>query len=360
VHRSDFPVYGSNNWYYAYGDSSEEEILSDTDYILKLTEGVKNPPFMVIDDCWQEHHRLDEYNGGPWTKGNSKFPDMKGLAQKLVEKGVRPGIWVRLLLNEDEAIPDEWRISYNDCLDPSHPDALAYIRKDIERICDWGFTLIKHDFSTFDLFGKWGFEANLRDNTMEKWHFYDQGKTSAEIVKMLYQEVYDASRSNNAIIIGCNTIGHLGAGLMHLNRTGDDTSGRIWERTKRMGVNTLAFRLPQHNTFYHIDADCVGIFGKIPWDKNLQWADLLAKSGTPLFVSAMPGALNPEEFEELHQIMLIASEQKEHFVPLDWEETDCPEIWGENGETVTYDWYDDEGPTMDATVEYYNAKVVVP
>lgn len=177
---------------------------------------------------------------------------------------------------------------------------------------------------------------------------------------MLYQEVYDASRSNNAVIIGCNTIGHLGAGLMHLNRTGDDTSGRIWERTKRMGVNTLAFRLPQHNTFYHIDADCVGIFGKIPWDKNLQWADLLAKSGTPLFVSAMPGALNPEEFEELHQIMLIASEQKEHFVPLDWEETDCPEIWGENSETVTYDWYDDEGPTMDATVEYYNAKVVVP
>lgn len=81
-----FPVYGSNNWYYAYGDSSEEEILSDTDYILKLTKGAKNPPFMVIDDCWQEHHRLDEYNGGPWTKGNKKFPDMKGLADKLKEK----------------------------------------------------------------------------------------------------------------------------------------------------------------------------------------------------------------------------------------------------------------------------------
>lgn len=62
----------------------------------------------------------------------------------------------RLLLNEDENIPDEWRISYNGCLDPSHPDALEYIRKDIERICDWGYTLIKHDFSTFDLFGKMG------------------------------------------------------------------------------------------------------------------------------------------------------------------------------------------------------------
>ena len=52
--------------------------------------------------------------------------------------------------------------------------------------------------------------------------------------------------------------------------------------------------------------------------------------------------------------------QKEHFVPLDWEEIDCPEVWGENGETITYDWFDNEGPTMDATVEYYNAKVVVP
>ena len=38
----------------------------------------------------------------------------------------------------------------------------------------------------------------------------------------------------------------------------------------------------------------------------------------------------------------------------------CPEVWGENGETITYDWFDNEGPTMDATVEYYNAKVVVP
>lgn len=27
----DFPVYGSNNWYYAYGDSSEKEILQDTE-----------------------------------------------------------------------------------------------------------------------------------------------------------------------------------------------------------------------------------------------------------------------------------------------------------------------------------------
>lgn len=33
-----YPVYGSNNWYYAYGKSSESEILADCDYILNLTK----------------------------------------------------------------------------------------------------------------------------------------------------------------------------------------------------------------------------------------------------------------------------------------------------------------------------------
>ena len=186
----EYPVYGSNNWYYAYGDSSEKEILQDTDYIVALTKGVDNPPYMVIDDCWQEHHRLNEYNGGPWKKGNKKFPDMGALAKKLEEKGVRPGIWVRFLLNEEETIPQEWRLSHNDCLDPSHPDVLSYIQEDVERICNWGYTLIKHDFTTFDIFGRWGVEMNPFP-TEDGWHFYDTSKTSAEIVIGLYQAIYE-------------------------------------------------------------------------------------------------------------------------------------------------------------------------
>lgn len=335
----DFPVYGSNNWYYAYGDSSEEEILSDVDYILRITKGVKNPPYMVIDDCWQEHHRLDEYNGGPWRKGNSKFPDMKALAEKLCNKGVRPGIWIRLLLNEDEGIPEEWRLPLNGCLDPTHPKVLEYIKEDIKRMCQWGYTLIKHDFSTFDLFGRWGFEMNP-NVTAEGWHFYDRTKTSAEVVKMLYQAILDTSKEYNALILGCNTIGHLGAGLMHINRIGDDTSGTDWERTRQIGVNTLAFRLPQHKAFYDVDADCVGIAGNIDWEFNRQWADVLAESGTPLFVSAKPYLLKGIEEEELREIMIKASNQEHHIIPTDWEDTDCPEVWEEGDRKKEYHWYE--------------------
>lgn len=338
-----YPVYGSNNWYYAYGKSSESEILADCD----LTKDIENKPYMVIDDCWQEHHRLNEYNGGPWTKGNEKFPDMKALAEKLVQKGVRPGIWVRLLLNEDENIKNEWRLSHNNCIDPTNPEALNYIKEDIKRICNWGYTLIKHDFSTFDLFGKWGFQMSPLV-TDDGWHFYDDSLTSAEVVKLLYKAILDASveaSNGEALILGCNTIGHLGAGYMHINRTGDDTSGVIWERTRFMGVNTLAFRLPQHGKFYEIDADCVGIDGGISWSMNKQWADVLAQSGTPLFISVRPNILDETEKQELHEILKVASKQEHHVIPVDWEETTCPEHWQDKDHDIDckYQWFEETG-----------------
>ena len=342
-----YPVYGSNNWYYAYGKSSESEILADCDYILNLTKDIENKPYMVIDDCWQEHHRLNEYNGGPWTKGNEKFPDMKALAEKLVQKGVRPGIWVRLLLNEDENIKNEWRLSHNNCIDPTNPEALNYIKEDIKRICNWGYTLIKHDFSTFDLFGKWGFQMSPLV-TDDGWHFYDDSLTSAEVVKLLYKAILDASveaSNGETLILGCNTIGHLGAGYMHINRTGDDTSGVDWERTRFMGVNTLAFRLPQHGKFYEIEADCVGIDGGISWSMNKQWADVLAQSGTPLFVSVRPNILDETEKQELHEILKVASKQEHHVIPVDWEETTCPEHWQDKDHDIDckYQWFEETG-----------------
>ena len=99
--------------------------------------------------------------------------------------------------------------------------------------------------------------------------------------------VHEAAKREDrqdVLILGCNCIGHLGAGLMQGNRTGDDTSGVEWERTRKMGINTLAFRMLQQGTFYGADADCVGITEHIDWNKNRQWMEVLAESGTPLFV----------------------------------------------------------------------------
>lgn len=334
------PVCGANNWYYAYGHSSEEEILADTRYLARLTKGLENRPYMVIDDCWQLK-RCDEYIGGPWVS-NKKFPDMAGLADKICEQSCIPGIWIRFLLDNSEDIPQEWRLSHNNCLDPSHPDVIARIKEDIRRICGWGYRLIKHDFSTQDIFGKWGFQMQPL-MTENGWHFYDRSKTSAEIIVNFYREILDSAMPTDTLILGCNTIGHLGAGLMHMNRTGDDTSGVLWERALRLGVNTLAFRMPQHRTFYDVDADCLGVTEKIPWKYNRMWGELLGNSGTSLFISVKPNVLTAEEEKELAEFMADASLQECIAEPLDWEETTLPQHWKIGEKNVYYDWYEETG-----------------
>lgn len=143
--------------------------------------------------------------------------------------------------------------------------------------------------------------------------------------------------------MGCNCIGHLGAGFLHINRTGDDTSGKVWERTRQRGVNTLAFRLIQHNSFFAADADCVGITEDIPWEKNREWLRLLSKSGTPLFVSVKPGSLNRNQESELMQAFARASQQADVAVPEDWMDTTCPVQWKINGNMERFEWYEKAG-----------------
>lgn len=325
-------IYGGNNWYYAYGKSSYDEIISDTKVQVELAKGISNKPFQVIDDCWQIHSCE-----GPWIS-NEKFGDMKKLADEIKENGARPGIWVRLLHNRDSAITDSMRILRNGerrYLDPTHPDVKAYLKADIERVKEWGYELLKHDFTTVDLFGNWGKDLDATITKIDGWHFYDRTKTNAEIVLDLYRLIKETA--GNMYIIGCNTVSHLCAGLVHINRTGDDTSGREWERTRKMGVNTLAFRLAQNEAFYMCDADCVGILAdNIPWEKNSQWLHLLSYSNTPLFVSCNSN-LTDEQKADLSEAYNVF--QSRHSIkPLDIFENKTPSVWEIDGETVEYSW----------------------
>ncbi len=327
-------IYGGNNWYYAYGDSCYEQIISDARLQADLARGIDNPPFEVVDDCWS----LNDTEG-PWYP-NEKFGDMKRLASKIKEMGVRPGIWLRPLHNKDEAITSEMRIERDGerlYLDPTHPDTKAYLRADIERIKEWGYELIKHDFSTVDLFGDYGASLTATITNITGWHFYDKTKTNAEIVLDFYKLLRDAA--GEMLIIGCNTVSHLGAGIFELARTGDDTSAREWERTPKMGVNTLAFRVAQNKAFYMVDADCVGILNDLtPWEKNRQWLQLLSFSNTPLFVSCTDEI--PENCkEDLRTAYKVFNEEKPHeFEPLNFYEEKIPTKWKIDGKIVEYDW----------------------
>lgn len=147
--------------------------------------------------------------------------------------------------------------------------------------------------------------------------------------------------------MGCNAVGHLAAGLQELSRTGDDTSGRRWDRTRKMGVNTVAFRGCQHRTFFDMDADCIGITGAIPWELNRQWAELVAASGSSLFISPDPHILTSSEISELRRLLAMASAGRIEAEPLDWLENTCPRHWRICGQDRTFDWQESDGGEPD-------------
>ncbi len=331
-------IYGSNNWYYAVGNSSHEQILRDARLISSLTEGIENRPYCVIDDGWQRNPC-----DGPWDRGNEKFPDMARLAREMREENVIPGLWVRYLNDSrHETLGDEYRIpSRPDVLDPSLPEVIEKVRRDTERFVEWGYRLIKHDFTVFDAFGVYGGE---RDTYLAKngWSFRDRSRTTAEIVTELYRAVREAA-GNETVIIGCNTVSHLSAGLVHLSRTGHDTSGRHFERTRICGVNALAFRMMQNGIFYLCDADCASHAGRIDWKQNREWLRAVGDSGTALFISADPDLMTDEIERDMREALRLSANAAEEMIPVDWMENTAPERYLVKGEEKVYNWYEEGG-----------------
>ena len=339
------PVYGINDWYFAYGNNSSALILEHTALLVELATNISNRPFSVIDAGWAKYSPLlpgDCCWQDDFSKPNNKFNDMGKLADDIKNLGMRPALWTRplcaahddaatLLLPAIEGRND----SRKPVLDPTIEENIERIKRNFNTYKQWGYEMVKHDFSTFDMLGKWGFE--MTDNlTPQGWRFNDNTKTNAEIIVHLYTAIREAA--GDMYLIGCNTVGHLSAGLFEVNRIGDDTSGNEWDRTRKMGVNALAFRGIHHNTFYAADADCVGLTNKVPWAKNKQWMQLLAESGTPLLISAQPDAVGAEQKEFIKKCFIAAAKKQPVGEPLDWMNTLTPSKWKLNGKVMNFDW----------------------
>lgn len=323
------PLYGSNDWNYAYGKNTAEGILHDADLIARVAPPTGPRPFVVIDDGWQDPRR---------------FPDLAGLAVNIHSRQLRPGIWVRPLRAPRDAkasllLPDA-RLDASRAhptWDPTIPEAQEIILDMVRKPVSWGYEFIKHDFSTFDLLGRWGSDMGALP-AAGNWHFVDDSLTTAEVTINFYRSLREAA-GESTMILGCNTIGHLSAGIFESQRIGDDTSGTNWERTRRMGVNALAFRLPQHRTFFHVDPDIVALTQDVDWYYTRQWLDVVSRTGSSLFISPGRGAVGPEQVTALKQAFLLVQQSQGYAE--DWLDSTAPQRWlFQSGQSrhAYYDW----------------------
>ncbi|PWT70615.1 MAG: hypothetical protein C5B59_19595 [Bacteroidetes bacterium] len=339
------PVYGINDWYFSYGKNSEQLILEHTRLIAPMAEELSNRPFSVVDAGWFKGSAIEPEDccwGNDMKTANERFPDMPRMAENIKKEGMRPGIWTRPLCGSFAAgnltLPViSGRERKRPVLDPSISENLDTIRTYFQLYHQWGFEMIKFDFTSFDLFGKWGFQMiSDRAITTSGWAMYDTSKTNAEIVLDMYKVIREGAGA--AYIIGCNTFSHLSAGIFELNRIGDDTSGKEWARTLKMGVNTLAFRGIHHDAFYAADPDCVGLTNEVSWDKNKQWMKLVAKSGVPLFISAQREAVHEEQKAAIKEYFAVASKGSPLGEPIDWLQNPLPAQWKFGSETTHFNW----------------------
>jgi alpha-galactosidase len=333
-------VYGANDWYYSYGSSTAESILRHTEFIVDLSPRSGVRPFSIIDEGY--------------ANGTPAWPDMAALAARIKHRTARPGIWIRpleapaatprALLLPAARFGDQAGGAPALAYDPTVSEAREKISAKLRQLVLWNYEMVKHDFSTYDLLGQWGFGMGPQP-TLPGWSFADRTRTNAEIIADFYALVREAL-GPHILIDGCNTIGHLAQGVFDMQRTGDDTSGHQWERTRRMGVNTLGFRIPQHGTFFTQDADAVGITDAIPWEFNRQWLDVLAQSGTATIISAGPPARGADQRAAIRTAFATAAAGNAHARPLDWLDTSTPGRWSPataTGQDQRYRWSGNSG-----------------
>ena len=337
------PVFGVNNWYWAYGDISYESVLKETDYLLKMTSGCKNKPYMIIDDGWQKHRIAGpgNYIGGEWEP-NDRFGDMRKTADAIHKKGAKAGIWFRPLLTR-ENVPEE-AVLCKECdgiiLDPSHPFTLEKAFNDAKKLSDWGFDLIKHDFTTCDaMTGQKTLTSEHHDYELAApdRKYFNREKTTAEILKDLYSAIQRGAGDKE--VIACNAIGHLAAGIHSLYRIGNDTSGRSFEWTRRDGINSV-MRLPLNNAFYNADPDCAAFTDMVRADINLDFLEMCALTGMTTLASVTPDILKEDEMRRINEIFKLADAGCGNYCIKNYEKTANPELFAtpDGKAEKRYDW----------------------
>jgi len=152
-------INGWCSWFVTYGNVTEEEVLRHAEFIARELKSY-GMEWVQIDDGYQRAF-------GDW-EGNSRFPHgMKGLADRIRELGLRPGIWLAPYaisaqaavarehpewLAHDSAgqlqpIVPEHQQQAQYILDVTHPQARQWLSDLFRTVSrDWGYDFIKTDF----------------------------------------------------------------------------------------------------------------------------------------------------------------------------------------------------------------------
>jgi len=229
-------ILGWNSWDYYSGSVREKDVLANSNTLKKKMNPGKNKAYIIIDEGW-------ECRWGNWEEANYYFPSgLKGIAEKIYEKGFIPGIWIApytasftsvfvryhpdCLLKDEKGnfIIKEFAYGLSYILDPTHPEVQNYIRKVFKNLKRCGFKYFKIDFVQI----------------IEGRNFYSGEGPQAALRKSL-ELIRESIGKDCYLISGCYSL-ETGAGLLdaarvsadihnffsHIRRSAKEISARFW------------------------------------------------------------------------------------------------------------------------------------
>ncbi|MCD6368340.1 MAG: alpha-galactosidase [Thermoproteales archaeon] len=314
------PPSGWCSWYEYYLNISEEEILKNIDLAARLF-GKVDGAFFQIDDGWEQ-------TIGEWEP-NEKFPHgMKWLADRIKEKGLKPGLWLAPFIVSHESTiyknhPDwlvkdsktnEPKVAFTGwgnlkiyALDLTHPEVLNWLHKLFKKIVeDWGYEYIKIDFLYYSTIP--GKRFNEETTVVEAYR---------NALKVIREAVGD-----KVYILGCGAPLNYSIEYVDGMRIGAD----IFTEWSWIALCTryVARRFHLHKTIWHNDPDCIVVREPLTLDQARAWASIVALSGGVTMHSDILYKLKEERLNILEKIFPPTGV---HAEPLDLFKSDTPQVW---------------------------------
>ncbi len=214
------PVWCS--WYSFWGNIDE-------DLMTKTVADVAQFPFSVfqIDAGWERAL-------GDWQANSSFRSGMPAMAERIREKGLRPGLWMapfavhrrseladrypQFLLLNDEGTPVRFAHNWGDdglALDVTRSDVLEWVRETVASAIGWGFDYLKLDFLYAGAF------PGRRETPMGREEGY---RRAIETVR--------SAAGENTFLLACGAPILASIGLFDAIRIGPDAAP-YWEDTAR-------------------------------------------------------------------------------------------------------------------------------
>ncbi len=320
------------DWYFAKGLTTEKDILENLDFLARELKDF-GLEYVQLDSGWQlgietsppPHNVIA---GGPWIP-NSKFSrGMRWYAEKIKERGLKPGIWVRPF-QMVEGAPErsehpEW-FNQKGQMDFSNPQVLERVRTLFRQLVnDWGYTYIKYDFPSYDLFDAWG--PSLFESHWAHTNPHTQTITGIQACRNALEAI--RTSAPDTPLLACNSVMTSTLGLANVFRIGDDVGD--WNRTFTYGVRSVGPRYYTNGVYWTNDPDVLLVREPFTIDQARMWASLIVLSGGVVFISERLHELPPERLDIIKKAMPVYRNPGKGYAfgrPMDLLENDPPELW---------------------------------